>query len=81
LAIVAHATGNLRSEAVPLQAPGSGISDATISFVKPPKDDPSRSSYHAWWALLFSRQRLALAALLRAVPESIPGEHSEAENA
>lgn len=64
-----------------LARPSSGIGYSTVEFVKPPKGRPSRPSYSAWWSLLTPRQRLAVVSFLRAMPESLPGEHAEAAHA
>ena len=61
-----------------LQAPRSGIADCAVAFVKPPKGNPLRVSYYAWWSLLSPRQHAAVIAFLRAMPECMPGENSEA---
>ncbi len=61
-----------------IAAPLSGIADSTVAFVKPPKGNPSRPSYFSWWSLLSQRQRTVVIAFLRAMPESMPGEHAEA---
>jgi hypothetical protein len=64
-----------------LAEPCSGVAYSTVEFVKPPKGKPSRPSYFAWWSLLAPRQRLAIVSFLRAMPESVPGEHAEAADA
>jgi hypothetical protein len=58
-----------------LEDPYSGVADCTVSFIKPPKDNPSRQSYSAWWSLLSPIQRAAVVSFLRVMPESMQGEH------
>ena len=60
-----------------LEHPHSGVADCTIAFIKPPKANPFRPSYFAWWSLLSPSQRLAVIAFLRAMPEPTPGEYLE----
>jgi hypothetical protein len=61
-----------------LEEPYSGVADCTVSFIKPPKDNPLRQAYSAWWSLLLPTQRAAVISFLRVMPESMQGEHSGA---
>ncbi|WP_139271170.1 DUF6714 family protein [Atopomonas hussainii] len=60
-----------------LESPSSGIADATIQFITPPKGNPRRPSFAAWWLHLSSRQQFAVVAFLREMSESALGEHAE----
>lgn len=63
-----------------LADPDSGLADSTVDFVKPPKDNPSRPSYFAWWSLLSPAQRTAVVSFLRAMPD-LQREHRDAIHA
>lgn len=64
-----------------LEEPQSGIADATIRFIIPPKGNNRRPSFAAWWSLLSRRQQSAVVAFLRAMPESVPNEYAETVSA
>jgi hypothetical protein len=64
-----------------LEDPCSAIADCTVEFLKPPKGNPLRPSYYMWWSLFSRQQRAAVVAFLRAMPESVHGENSEAVQA
>lgn len=47
-----------------LQHPHSGIADTLIEFLCPPKNNPKRPSYWAWWSQLSADQRASIVAFL-----------------
>jgi len=60
-----------------LEDPASWFAAEVASRLVPPKNDPSRQSYSAWWTLLTRDQRAAVVAFLKlmqsmygAVPEA-----------
>jgi len=47
-----------------LQQPYSGIADSLIEFLCPPKNNPKRSSYWAWWSKLSTNQRQCVVSFI-----------------